>query len=158
MRDEAEHRKRDTVDSSTVVDLESLEGYPIPPTPTVEALGTSAPTPSTIPPSTSHPPLTHAMLYQMGTLSHLEDVRASRLEATVPSMIKHAIESVLAPIQDDMKGQCELLTAYWLILDTLTARVEERENIKDSYADFTALKDDVIGLREDVDELKSTID
>lgn len=53
-----------------IVDVESLEGESIHPTPIVNASGTSTPTPTTIVATTSHPPLTQAVILMMGNLAY----------------------------------------------------------------------------------------
>lgn len=58
MRDEAEKKKKSLVDTSPVVNMESLEVSPTPPAPTFETSGISSPTTSSVPTYTSHPPLT----------------------------------------------------------------------------------------------------
>lgn len=88
--DEVDKRKKALVDSTLMVDIESSEARPTPPTPTVApTVGSSGrvPTPSTIPTSTSQPPLTQAIMYQMGTLAHLTDLRASTLKIDILDMI-----------------------------------------------------------------------
>ncbi|XP_049365744.1 uncharacterized protein LOC125830608 [Solanum verrucosum] len=77
----------------------------------------------------------------MGHLAHSADVRASRLEAEVPWMIKRAITVVLTPLRASM--------------DTFTARVETWERGKGVTTEVTTLKTDVSKLRKDVDHLKS---
>lgn len=144
------------VDTSTVVNVESLEVSPTPPPPTVETSGTPSPTTSNISPSSSRPSLTQVMKFQMGSLAHSVDVRACRVEATISIMIEFAIEATLAPIQEEMMGQRQLLTDYGLRLDTLTARVEGCQKKEAGFIDLTALKGDIAVLRKDVDELKST--
>uniref|UniRef100_M0ZQH8 Gag-pol polyprotein n=1 Tax=Solanum tuberosum TaxID=4113 RepID=M0ZQH8_SOLTU len=64
------------------------------------------------------------MIYKMGNPAHSDDVRASRVQADVLSMIDRAITTTLAPIREDLRGQCEVITAYGLVLDAFTARVE----------------------------------
>lgn len=91
----------------------------------------------------------------MGNLAHSADVRASRVEVGVPSMIKCAIEAALAPIQDQLKEQHASVTAYELRLDTLTARVEAHEKNEGNSSKLTSLKDDIVSLRKDVDQFKS---
>jgi len=50
--------------------------------------------------SVSRPPITQAMLYQMGHSAQSSDDRAFRLEAAVPLMIKIAITDALSPLRD----------------------------------------------------------
>ncbi|KAK4708717.1 hypothetical protein R3W88_029642 [Solanum pinnatisectum] len=64
-------------------------------------------------------------------------------------MIERAITIALAPIRFDIEG-------HKLALDALTVRVEECEKGQRATYAVTALKADIVGLRRDVDELKST--
>ncbi|KAG5619763.1 hypothetical protein H5410_004981 [Solanum commersonii] len=82
------------------------------------------------------------MLLKMGHLAHSIDVRASRLEAEVPKMIKRAISIALTPLK-----------AY---INVLTARVEVCERGDGAIDAVTTFKADVVELRMDVDHLKST--
>lgn len=147
------------IDTTPVVAIESLEAGTSPPDATTIPTDTST-TPSTstvfVPHSISRPPLTQAMLYQMGNLAHSVVVRASRVEVAVPSMIFTDIEDALSPVWEVMTGQHALLTTYGLQFDTLTAQVEERERAEGSSADLAALSDDIGSLRRNVKDQKST--
>ncbi|WMV13791.1 hypothetical protein MTR67_007176 [Solanum verrucosum] len=54
------------------------------------------PTPTPI----TRPPLTKAMIYQMGSLSLWKDVRVARVEMDMPGIIDKAIERALAPLRE----------------------------------------------------------
>uniref|UniRef100_M1DBB3 Polyprotein protein n=1 Tax=Solanum tuberosum TaxID=4113 RepID=M1DBB3_SOLTU len=60
----------------------------------------------------------------MGNLAHSAYVRVSRVEVVVPSMMKRAIATALAPIWKELREQRELITPHGLALDALTARVK----------------------------------
>ncbi|WMV58907.1 hypothetical protein MTR67_052292 [Solanum verrucosum] len=64
------------------------------------------------------------MLYKMGHLAKLTDVRASRVEAVVPGLIEMAITAALTPIRDELPENWELITSHALALEALTVRVE----------------------------------
>lgn len=148
-----EARKSAPVDMTPVLETESLEEGTTPSSP-IELTGTSTTTStSTVPPpsSKSRTPLTQAMVYRMGKLSHLADGSASRFEAAVLSMIAAAIEGFLSPRREEMTGYFSLLAEYGLCLDTLIARVEEWELVEGSSTDLTALWVDIVVLRRDVD-------
>lgn len=112
LRDEAKRKKKALVDTSLVVDVESTKVGPTPPTSAVETSSIPTPSTSTVSALTLRPPLTQAMIYKMGSLSHSTNVRASHVEAVVPAMIEHAIAEALAPIQEKMMGQHTFCTAY----------------------------------------------
>ncbi|WMV19213.1 hypothetical protein MTR67_012598 [Solanum verrucosum] len=72
--------------------------------------GTSTTVPSTSAASTAfsttaapRPLLTQAMLFKMGHLAQSADVRASRVEASIPGLIERVISSSLAPIQAELR-------------------------------------------------------
>uniref|UniRef100_M1D8Y0 Integrase core domain containing protein n=1 Tax=Solanum tuberosum TaxID=4113 RepID=M1D8Y0_SOLTU len=104
INDESERRRTSLVDTSHAVDLKAMEADTTLPTSTGEPICTpSSSTPATSGTAViSRSPLTHAMLYKKGHFSHSGDVRASRVEAVVPSMIERAIEAALAPIREEL--------------------------------------------------------
>uniref|UniRef100_M1D8S7 Integrase core domain containing protein n=1 Tax=Solanum tuberosum TaxID=4113 RepID=M1D8S7_SOLTU len=89
MKDVAERRKKAPVDTSLVVDVESMEADTTQSTPANVPIDIPNPSTFTAPPSatTFRPPLTHAMIYKIGNLAHSADVRASQVKAVVSSMI-----------------------------------------------------------------------
>ena len=104
-----EKKKKVQVDTSLVVHVDSIEADTTQLTQVDEPLGLSSRLPSialsTI--STSHHPLTKAMLYKMGNLVYSADVRALRVESTQISMINQVIHATLDPIQEDVRVQQE---------------------------------------------------
>lgn len=70
-------------------------------------------------------------------------------------MITRAIEATFTPIRDEIKGKHETLLSYGVILDTLTARINEREKAEGNFVELT-IKGNIVGLRKDVEELNST--
>jgi len=71
-------------------------------------------------------------------------------------MIERSIETTLAPIREELRGQRELIASHDRALDALIARVEACEQSDHQATDFVALRVDIVGLRRDLDELKST--
>uniref|UniRef100_M1DF04 Putative plant transposon protein domain-containing protein n=1 Tax=Solanum tuberosum TaxID=4113 RepID=M1DF04_SOLTU len=89
-RDEADRRRATLVDASTDVDLESKPTEASLPTTAPEPSGTPASTFSQAPSSSNTYPtrITQAMILKTGHLAHSADVRATKLEAEVPLIIK----------------------------------------------------------------------
>ncbi|KAG5580524.1 hypothetical protein H5410_051151 [Solanum commersonii] len=85
----------------------------------------------------------------MGHLAQYADVWASQLEAVIPGMIERSIATALTPLRSE-------INRHKLSQDALTMRVRECEKGQEATNVVTALKADIIGLRRDVDQLKST--
>ena len=92
----------------------------------------------------------------MGHLAHSDNVRASTVEAAVPSMIERAIEAALAPIRAELAEKHHRIDEYGLSLASLTSRVEDCEKDKGDSEKLTVVKDDIAVLKKEMDTLKST--
>ncbi|WMV25187.1 hypothetical protein MTR67_018572 [Solanum verrucosum] len=79
------------------------------------------------------------------------DVRASRVEDSIPEMIKRSIAVALAPIRAELREHQELITAHGFVLDTLRVRVDACEQGRMQCDDVTTLKADIVVLRHDMD-------
>ncbi|WMV38262.1 hypothetical protein MTR67_031647 [Solanum verrucosum] len=116
-RDAVERRIAALVDTSSAVAVDMSEANTTPSTQVGEPSGTSSSSsPSTSDPisvvivvATSRPPLTQVMLYKMGYLAQSVDVCASRVEVTVPGLIKWAIATSLAYIRAKLCDYRELM-------------------------------------------------
>uniref|UniRef100_M1DDM8 Integrase core domain containing protein n=1 Tax=Solanum tuberosum TaxID=4113 RepID=M1DDM8_SOLTU len=107
LKDDAEKMKKSLVDTSLIVDMESMVAGPKHLIPTVEPSGICTPSTSTsrTPNIVSRPPLTQTMISIMGNLAHSADVRASWVEAVIASMIERVIADSSALIQEDLTEQ-----------------------------------------------------
>uniref|UniRef100_M1DV48 Putative plant transposon protein domain-containing protein n=1 Tax=Solanum tuberosum TaxID=4113 RepID=M1DV48_SOLTU len=126
LKDEAEMKKAAPVDSSTVVDTQTLHAETVFPTPAPRPSGTSSVVPSVTPNSyaaplphrstiatAGRPPLTQSVLLRIGQLAHFTDRRVARLEATIPGMIERALAKSMTPLNMTI----DVLTTHLTVLE-----------------------------------------
>lgn len=129
MKDESERKKKVPVDTSLVVHVDSIGNDTTKLTQVDETLGISSPSPFVVldTTSSSHYPLTMAMVHKMGNLVCSSNVRALRVEATVLSMISQVKHATLSPIKEEFRWYDEGIMIQKVALDALTTRVDEYE-------------------------------
>ncbi|XP_049397376.1 uncharacterized protein LOC125861554 [Solanum stenotomum] len=70
-------------------------------------------------------------------------------------MIERAIDVALASIRAELREHRELIDAHGLVLNTAAVIVEACEKGRSQSEDIMTLKADIVGLRCNVDKLKS---
>ncbi|KAG5610227.1 hypothetical protein H5410_021508 [Solanum commersonii] len=139
------------VDSSLVVDTNTLPAEAHLPTLAPGPSGTSSVVPSNTPSSsaaplppksgavatTSRSLLTQATLLRMGLLAHSIDRRATKLEASILSMIQKTLADAVTPLS--------------ATIDALAIRMAVFERVQGATEEVTSLKAAIIALRRDMD-------
>uniref|UniRef100_M1DKK7 Polyprotein protein n=1 Tax=Solanum tuberosum TaxID=4113 RepID=M1DKK7_SOLTU len=118
-REEADRRKVTSVDTSLEVDIDSIPAEESLPTPASSPSDTFAPTSSS---------------QVSGHLAYSVDVRATRLEKSVPWMIESAIIATL--------------TSLWTSIDNLTAKVTACESRQGESSEVTTMRAEVADLKK----------
>uniref|UniRef100_M1DF28 Polyprotein protein n=1 Tax=Solanum tuberosum TaxID=4113 RepID=M1DF28_SOLTU len=143
-RQEAGGRRATPTYISPEVDVDSLPVEEPLSTLTSEYSGIPAPS-SQIPGASSSSEstkVTHVMILKMGRLAYSANVRATRLERSIPEMIDSAILTALTPLRTT--------------IDDLAARVTACKNRQGETPEVSTLKTKIVELKKDITYLKAT--